>query len=81
MPRSLSPLQLTSRLDDEAALRLARAMRGTLIEWTERLRARGWRGMAGESDGVSTGDGGARSLPVALSRVRHAGPAHTVRRE
>jgi formamidopyrimidine-DNA glycosylase len=34
----LSPLLLTSRLDDAAALVLAQAMRATLIGWTERLR-------------------------------------------
>ena len=34
----LSPLQLTSRLDDDAAHGLVHAMRSTLIDWTERLR-------------------------------------------
>jgi formamidopyrimidine-DNA glycosylase len=34
----LSPLQLTSKLSDEDALRLAAAMRSTLIAWTDRLR-------------------------------------------
>lgn len=34
----LSPLQLTSRLDDGAALTLVHAMRSTLIGWTDRLR-------------------------------------------
>ncbi len=34
----LSPLLLTSRLDDVAALTLTHAMRATLIDWTDRLR-------------------------------------------
>lgn len=34
----LSPLQLTSRLSDDEAVRLAAAMRSTLIAWTDRLR-------------------------------------------
>ncbi len=41
----LSPLQLTSRLDDETAARLIVAVRDTLTEWTERLRTEtgtGW---------------------------------------
>ncbi len=41
----LSPLQLTSRLDDDTAVRLVAAMRATLVEWTDRLRAEaagGW---------------------------------------
>jgi formamidopyrimidine-DNA glycosylase len=41
----LSPLQLTSRLDDDTAVRLIAAMRETLTEWTERLRVEagsGW---------------------------------------
>ena len=41
----LSPLQLTSRLDDETATRLIVAVRDTLTEWTERLRTEtgtGW---------------------------------------
>ncbi len=41
----LSPMQLTSRLSDEAAVRLVIAMRTTLSDWTHRLReeaAGGW---------------------------------------
>jgi formamidopyrimidine-DNA glycosylase len=34
----LSPLQLTSRLDDAEVARLRTAVRGTLTDWTERLR-------------------------------------------
>lgn len=34
----LSPLQLTSRLSDDEVVRLAAAMRSTLIAWTDRLR-------------------------------------------
>ena len=34
----LSPLQLTSRLDDAEVSRLYEAVRGTLKDWTERLR-------------------------------------------
>lgn len=34
----LSPVQLTSRLDDEEIERLFRATRESLLEWTERLR-------------------------------------------
>lgn len=34
----LSPLQLTSRLDDTGVVRLYDAVRGTLTDWTERLR-------------------------------------------
>ncbi len=43
----LSPLLLTSRLDDAAALSLTHAMRATLIDWTDRLRREagsGWPG-------------------------------------
>jgi formamidopyrimidine-DNA glycosylase len=43
----LSPLLLTSRLDDAAALTLTHAMRATLIDWTDRLRREagsGWPG-------------------------------------
>ncbi len=35
----LSPVQLTSKLDDEEIARLHQATRTVLIEWTERLRA------------------------------------------
>jgi formamidopyrimidine-DNA glycosylase len=35
----LSPLKLTSRLTDEEIVRLHRATRETLVEWTHRLRA------------------------------------------
>jgi formamidopyrimidine-DNA glycosylase len=35
----LSPLMLSSRIDDEQVARLFEAMRSTLIEWTDRLRA------------------------------------------
>ena len=35
----LSPLMLTSRIDDEQVAQLFEAMRSTLIEWTDRLRA------------------------------------------
>ena len=35
----LSPLMLSSRIDDEQVARLFDAMRSTLIEWTDRLRA------------------------------------------
>jgi formamidopyrimidine-DNA glycosylase len=35
----LSPVALTSRLDDEATARLFEATRTVLVEWTERLRA------------------------------------------
>jgi formamidopyrimidine-DNA glycosylase len=35
----LSPVQLTSRLSDEEVARLHAAVRTTLVEWTERLRA------------------------------------------
>lgn len=41
----LSPLQLTSRLDDATAVGLVHAMRETLLEWTDRLRTEvgtGW---------------------------------------
>lgn len=41
----LSPLLLTTRLDDDAAQALAQAMRATLVDWTARLRAEagtGW---------------------------------------
>jgi formamidopyrimidine-DNA glycosylase len=41
----LSPLQLTSRLDDDAASHLIQAVRDTLTDWTDRLRAEagdGW---------------------------------------
>ncbi len=41
----LSPMQLTSKLSDEAAVRLVIAMRTTLSDWTHRLReeaAGGW---------------------------------------
>jgi len=34
----LSPLLWTSRLDDEGVVRLYLAVRGTLLEWTDRLR-------------------------------------------
>ena len=34
----LSPLQLTSKLNDDDAMRLAAAMRSTLLLWTDRLR-------------------------------------------
>jgi formamidopyrimidine-DNA glycosylase len=36
---ALSPVQLTSRLSDEEVARLYEAVRATLREWTERLRA------------------------------------------
>lgn len=35
----LSPLMLTSRIDDEQVAQLFEAMRSTLVEWTDRLRA------------------------------------------
>ena len=35
----LSPVMLSTKLDDEASARLWAAMRGTLSSWTERLRA------------------------------------------
>ena len=34
----LSPLMLSSRIDDEQVARLFDAMRSTLVEWTDRLR-------------------------------------------
>jgi formamidopyrimidine-DNA glycosylase len=34
----LSPLQLSTNLDDDEIARLYEAMRGTLVRWTERLR-------------------------------------------
>ena len=49
--------------------------------WTERLRARGGQEFPGEGDGVPRGNGGARPIRQAVSRVRNAGAAHPLRRQ
>ena len=75
----LSPVKLTSRLSDEEIETLFDATRAILTEWTERLRARSGRRISREGDGVPPGDGGARKVRPAVSRLRLARAAHSLR--
>ena len=77
----LSPVKLTGRLTDEEIATLFDATRATLVEWTDRLRAEAAGGISREGHRVSSGDGRARQVRAAVSRVRHAGPANSLRRQ
>ena len=75
----LSPVAMTSALDDEAVARLFDATRATLLEWTDRLRGRRRRGVPGEGHRVPRRHGRARTVREAVPGLRRAGAANPLR--
>ncbi len=66
---------------EEDAERLYRATRETLLEWTEELRREAGDEFPEKVTAFRPRDGGPWALSRALSRLRHTGSTHRVRRE
>ena len=77
----LSPVAMTRQLTADEVERLFAATRATLVDWIDRLRAEAGEGFPEKVTAFRPEHGGARQIRQAVPGLRHADPAHPLRRQ